>query len=186
MRRKSRYIHELESWPTFHWDQHRLANVLAAVRHEQGRLLGRMEGLGFPFQQEAVLKSLTEDVGQVRSSIARRLGMDVGGVDVVDRQVEGVVEMALDATRNYDRPLTADRLFGWHASLFPTGRSGLRKVRVGVWRDDRTGPRQVVSGAVGRERVHFEAPAAARLDREMKAFLRWFNEDSRNTALITC
>ena len=196
MRRKSRYIHELESWPTFHWDQHRLANVLAAVRHEQGRLLGRMEGLGFPLQQEAVLKTLTEDVvksseiegerldeGQVRSSIARRLGMDVGGVDVVDRQVEGVVEMALDATRNYDRPLTADRLFGWHASLFPTGRSGLRKVRVGAWRDDRTGPRQVVSGAVGRERVHFEAPAAARLDREMKAFLRWFNEDSRNTGV---
>ena len=196
MRRKSRYIHELKSWPTFHWDQHRVANVLAAIRHEQGRLIGRMEGLGFPLQQEAVLQTLTEDVvksseiegerldqSQVRSSIARRLGMDVGGVGVVDRQVEGVVEMTLDATRHYDRPLTADRLFDWHAALFPTGRSGMRKVRVGAWRDDRTGPMQVVSGPVGRERVHFEAPAAERLDREMRAFLRWFNDDSRNTGV---
>src|SRR2546428_2604300 len=189
MRRKSRYIHELKSWPTFHWDQHRVANVLAAIRHEQGRLIGRMEGLGFPLQQEAVLQTLTEDVvksseiegerldqSQVRSSIARRLGMDVGGVDVVDRQVEGVVEMMLDATRNYDQPLTAERLFGWHASLFPTGRSGMRKLRVGAWRDDTTGPMQVVSGPVGRQRVHFEAPAAERLNREMRVFLRWFNE----------
>lgn len=102
--------------------------------------------------------------------------MDVGGVDVVDRQVEGVVEVMLDATRNYDEPLTAERLFGWHASLFPTGRSGMRELRLGAWRDDSTGPMQVVSGPVGRERVHFEAPAASRLDREMTAFLRWFNE----------
>ncbi len=148
-----------------------------------------MEALGFPLQQEAVLQTLTEetvessgiegeqlDVKQVRSSIARRLGMDVAGADVTDRRVEGVVEMMLDATRNYEQPLTPHRLFGWHASLFPTGRSGMRKLRAGAWRDDSTGPMQVVSGAVGRERVHFEGPPAGRLDREIRAFLRWFNE----------
>jgi Fic family protein len=189
MRRSSRYIHELSDWPKFHWDQDRLAGMLAAVRHQQGRLVGRMEALGFPLQQEATLEALTEetvksseiegeklDAAQVRSSIARRLGMDVAGVDVVDRRVEGVVEMMLDATRNFDQPLTAERLFGWHASLFPTGRSGMRKLRLGAWRHDTTGPMQVVSGPVGRERVHFEAPAAERLDREMRAFLRWFNK----------
>jgi Fic family protein len=189
MRRSSRNIHELADWPKFHWDQNRLAGTLAGVRHKQGRLVGRMEALGFPLQQEATLEALTEetvksseiegeklDVAQVRSSIARRLGMDVAGVDVVDRRVEGVVEMMLDATRNFDQRLTAERLFGWHASLFPTGRSGMRKLRVGAWRDDTTGPMQVVSGPVGRQRVHFEAPAAERLAREMRAFLRWFNE----------
>jgi len=189
MRRSSRSIHELSDWPKFHWDQNRLAGTLAGVRHKQGRLVGRMEALGFPLQQEATLEALTEetvksseiegeklDVAQVRSSIARRLGMDVAGVDVVDRRVEGVVEMMLDATRNFDQRLTAQRLFGWHASLFPTGRSGMRKLRVGAWRDDTTGPMQVVSGPVGRQRVHFEAPAAERLAREMRAFLRWFNE----------
>src|SRR5438552_8393990 len=147
-----------------------------------------MEALGFKLQQEAALEALTEetvksseiegerlDEEQVRSSIARRLGMDVAGVDVVDRRVEGVVEMMLDAARNYDQPLTPDRLFGWHASLFPAGRSGMRKLRVGAWRDDSTGPMQVVSGPVGRERVHFEGPAAKRLDKEMTAFMRWFN-----------
>ena len=185
MRRNQPSIHELPDWPRFQWDRERLANTLAAVRHKQGRLIGRMEALGFPLQQEAVLQTLTEDVvksseiegetldaSRVRSSIARRLGMDVGGTDAVDRQVEGVVEMMLDATRQYDRPLTEERLFGWHASLFPTGRSGMRKLRVGGWRDDSTGPMQVVSGPVGRERIHFEAPAAERLDREMDAFLK--------------
>ena len=189
MRRSSRYIHELSDWPKFHWDQDRLAGTLAAVRHRQGRLVGRMEALGFPLQQEATLEALTEetvksseiegeklDAAQVRSSIARRLGMDAAGVDVVDRRVEGVVEMMLDATRNFDQPVTAERLFGWHASLFPSGRSGMRKLRVGAWRDDTTGPMQVVSGPVGRQRVHFQAPAAEHLNREMRAFLRWFNE----------
>jgi Fic family protein len=155
-----------------------------------------MEALGFTLQQEAVLQTLTEEVvksseiegekldsQQVRSSIAQHLGMDVGGIDVVDRQVEGVVEMMLDATRNYDKPLTAERLFGWHAALFPTGRSGMRKMRVGAWRGDSTGPMQVVSGPVGRERVHFEAPAARRLDRDMTMFLRWFNEDGGSTGV---
>ena len=196
MRRESRHIHELPDWPNFRWDRQRFNTVLVAVRHEQGRLIGRMEGLGFPLQQEAVLQTLTEDVvksseiegerldkSQVRSSIARHLGLDVGGVDVLDRQVEGVVEMMLDATRNYDQPLTDERLFGWHASLFHTGRSGMRLVRVGAWRDDSTGPMQVVSGPVGRERVHFEGPAAKRLGREMTTFLRWFNEGT-GTAVV--
>lgn len=161
MRRLSQYIHELPEWPRFVWDPDHLANTLAAVRHQQGRLIGRMEALGFPLRQEATLAALTEEtvkssdiegevlqVDQVRSSLARRLGMDTAGVDVVDRRVDGIVEMMLDATRNYDLPLTPDRLFGWHASLFPSG----------------------------RERVHFEGPAAARLGREMSGFLRWFNE----------
>lgn len=153
-----------------------------------------MEALGFPLQQEAVLQTLTEDVvksseiegekldaSQVRSSIARRLGMDVGGVQAADRHVEGIVEMMLDATRRYDQPLNEERLFAWHASLFPTGRSGMRKIRVGAWRDDSTGPMQVVSGLIGRERVHFEAPAADRLNREIKVFLDWFNNDGGDT-----
>src|SRR5215216_2854833 len=138
------YVHQQADWPKLLWNQHQLASTLATVRHRQGRLLGRMEALGFPLQQEAVLQTLTEDVvkssdiegakldvSQVRSSIARRLGINLGGVEAADRQVEGVVEMMLDATRNYDKPLTSDRLFGWHASLFPAGRSRMRKVRVG-------------------------------------------------------
>jgi Fic family protein len=191
MRRNATHIHELADWPKFRWEREHLAKPLASVRHQQGRLVGHMEALGFQLQQEAVLKTLTEDVVksseiegekldtvQVRSSIARRLGMDVGGLQAADRQVEGVVEMMLDATRKYDAPLTARRLFAWHASLFPTGRNGMRKIRVGAWRDDRTGPMQVVSGPIGRERVHFEAPAAKRLKPEMKAFVDWFNRDS--------
>jgi Fic family protein len=146
-----------------------------------------MEALGFNLQQEAVLQTLTADVlksseiegekldaEQVRSSIARRLGMDIGGLKPTDRNVEGVVEMILDATRHYEQPLTVERLFAWHASLFPTGRSGMTKIRAGAWRNDSTGPMQVVSGPVGKERVHFEAPKAERLGAEMRAFLDWF------------
>jgi len=194
MRRKIRYVHERPDWPNFRWDQDVLAGTLATVRHQQGRLIGRMEALGFPLQQEATLQALTEetvksseiegealDVAQVRSSIARRMGIDMAGVEVVDRRVEGIVEMTLDATRNYEQPLTPERLFGWHASLFPTGRSGLRKLRVGKWRDDSTAPMQVVYGPVGRERVHFEGPVAERLHLEMSAFLQWFNEGTGPT-----
>jgi Fic family protein len=149
-----------------------------------------MEGLGFQLRQEAVHQTLTADVlktseiegekldaEQVRSSIARRLGIDIAGLTPADRHVDGIVEMMLDATRKYKEPLTADRLFAWHASLFPTGRSGMTKIKAGSWRDDSTGPMQVVSGPAGRERVHFEAPAAARLEGEMKAFLDFFNEE---------
>jgi len=182
------YIHELQGWPRFRWDTDRLTEPLASVRHRQGRLIGRMESMGFNLRQEAVLRTLTADVlksseiegeqleaDQVRSSIARRLGMDVGALKATDRHVEGIVEMMLDATGHYDQPLTVDRLFGWHAALFPTGRSGLRKIRVGAWRDDGTGPMQVVSGPIGKERVHFAAPPAALIEREMTAFLDWFN-----------
>lgn len=182
------HIHELPEWPGLHWNQERLAQPLAQVRHRQGVLIGHMGALGFNLRQEAVLQTLTTDViksseiegerldpEQVRSSIARRLGMDVGALKPADRDVEGVVEMMLDATRNYNRPLTAERLFGWHAALFPTGRSGMRRITVGAWRDDREGPMQVVSGPMGKERVHFEAPAAPRLEKEMSAFLNWFN-----------
>ena len=182
------YIHELPDWPRFDWDRERLAERLADLRHRQGRLIGHMEALGFNLRQEAVLKTLTADVlksseiegekldaEQVRSSIARRLGMDIGALKQADRRVEGIVEMMLDATRHFDQPLTAERLFSWHAALFPTGRSGMNKIKVGAWRDGSTGPMEVVSGPVGKERVHFQAPAAARLDAEMRAFLHWFN-----------
>ncbi len=182
------YIHRKAGWPRFHWDQIALAAKVAAVRHRQGRLVGRMEALGFRLREEAVLSTLTQDVlksseiegeildsDQVRSSIARRLGLDIGGLTAADRNVEGVVEMTLDATQNYRERLSAERLFGWHAALFPTGRSGVHRIRVGTWRDDRTGPMQVVSGPIGRQRVHFEAPAAERLDTEMGLFLDWFN-----------
>jgi Fic family protein len=182
------YIHERDEWPKFSWDSDALSQLLGEVRHRQGKLLGRMQELGFPLREEAILKTLTEDVlksseiegeildkTQVRSSIARRLGMDAGALTVADRHVEGVVEMMLDATQKYKEPLTAERLFGWHAAMFPTGRSGMRKIIVGAWRDGAHGPMQVVSGPEGREHVHYEAPYAARVDGEMKAFLDWFN-----------
>lgn len=185
------YIHELNDWPNFQWDHERLAAPLARARHLQGRLVGQMETLGFRVREEAVLRTLTDDVlkssdiegerldaDQVRSSVARRLGMDIGGLKPPDRHVEGVVEMMLDATQRYEEPLAQERLFGWHASLFPTGRSGMHPVRIATWRDDSAAPMQVVSGPVGRERVHFEAPAAGRLEEEMRRFLDWFNGDS--------
>src|SRR5436309_10960157 len=158
------YIHELQDWPRFRWSPGELAEPLASVRHRQGRLIGHMEALGFNLRQEAVLQTLTGDVvksseiegetldaEQVRSSIARRLGMDIGALKPADRHVEGVVEMMLDATRHYDQPLTAERLFAWHAALFSTGHSGMRRIKVGAWRDDSAGPMEVVSGAIGKE-----------------------------------
>jgi Fic family protein len=185
------YIHELPEWPRFNFDQARLAEPLAAVRHQQGRLIGHMEALGFPLRQDAVLQTLTADVlrtsdiegerlnaEQVRSSIARRLGIDIVALKPADRHVEGIVEMMLDATRHYKKALMPERLFGWHASLFPTGRSGIRRVRAGAWRDDSRGPMQVVSGPAGNEQVHFQAPPAKRLNREMRVFLKWFNTGS--------
>src|SRR4051812_13355669 len=185
------YIHERPDWPNFRWDQAKLAPKLAAVRHRQGRLIGRMQALGFPLREEAVLNTLTEDVlksseiegevldkEQVRSSIARRLGLDIGALAPADRDVDGIVEMTLDATQNYDAPLTGERLFAWHAALFPTGRSGLNRITTGAWRDERDGPMRVVSGPAGRERVHYEAPAAPRLEREMTLFLEWFDAET--------
>lgn len=181
------YIHQLKAWPAFRWDERALAPRLAELRHRQGRLIGRMEALGFELRAEAVLAALTEDVvtsseiegeildrAQVRSSISRRLGLDIAGLEPVDRNVEGVVEMMLDATQNFASPLTEERLFAWHAALFPTGYSGMRKIITGAWRDDARGPMQVVSGPIGRNRVHYEAPDAGRLKREMAVFLEWF------------
>jgi Fic family protein len=186
-----KYIHQREDWPAFRWSDAELSGRLASVRHRQGRLIGRMESLGFSLREEAILQTLTEDViqsseiegehldrEQVRSSIARRLGMDVAGLVPSDRNVEGVVEMMLDATQRFAEPLTNDRLFGWHAALFPTGRSGMTRITVGKWRDDTSGPMQVVSGPIGRERVHYEAPSAGRLDGEMARFLAWI--ESKN------
>ncbi|TCU68390.1 Fic family protein [Bradyrhizobium sp. R2.2-H] len=182
------YIHELPDWPKFLWNPANIAGQLAAVRHRQGRLLGRMEALGFDLRAEANLRSLTEEVlksseiegenldrEQVRSSIARRLGMEAGGLATADRNVEGIVEITLDATENYADPLSRDRLFAWHAALFPTARSGMRKIMVGGWRPESADPMQVVSGPPHRERVHFEAPEAKRVDDEMNAFIAWFN-----------
>lgn len=185
------YIHEREDWPEFRWNDEGLVKLLAAVRHKQGRLVGRMESLGFKLRAEATLQTLTEEVvksseiegevldrEQVRSSIARRLGMDIGALAPADRRVDGVVELVLDATTHYDTPLTEQRLFSWHAALFPTGYSGLARITVGAWRTDRAGPMRVVSGTMGRERVHFEAPPADRLGKEMTGFLQWYNSDS--------
>jgi Fic family protein len=182
------YIHELKDWPKFTWDRAKLVQKLAAVRNRQGRLTGRMEELGFKLKTEANLEALTEEVtksseiegevlnrDQVRSSLARRLGVDIGALTPAERNVEGIVEMMLDATGKYKDPLTADRLFGWHAALFQTGRSGMNKITVGAWRTEESGPMQVVSGPIGRERVHYEAPKATLLSDEMNAFISWFN-----------
>lgn len=181
------YIHERPDWPRFAWDTPVLLPLLAELRHLQGRLLGRMESLGFPLRSEANLATITADVlktsaiegeilepAAVRSSIARRLGMDIGGTAPSNLHVEGIVEMMLDATRQYQAPLTVDRLFAWHAALFPTGRSGMRAITVGDWRKPDSDPMQVVSGPIGKERVHFEAPSAVRLDDEVQTFLQWF------------
>ncbi|WP_316205457.1 MULTISPECIES: Fic family protein [unclassified Bradyrhizobium] len=191
------YIHQLPEWPRFSWDATALAKQLAAVRLRQGQLIGRMQALGFPQQEEAALTTLTEEVlksseiegekldkDMVRSSLARRLGMDAGALPSADRNVEGVVEMTLDATQKFKTELTAERLFGWHASLFPTGRSNMKKIAVGAWRDASAGAMQVVSGDYGREHVHYEAPPAAKLNAEMAGLLDWYNAEEKIDPII--
>lgn len=181
------WIYQTPDWPTFTWNDAALTQKLADIRYQQGHLLGRMESLGLNLRTEANLNVLTTEVvktsaiegatlnpDEVRSSIARRLGLEIGGAVVVGRDVEGIVEVMLDATRNYGLPLTKERLFGWHAALFPTGRSGSRRITVGSWRPASAGTMRVVSGPIGRERTHFEAPDATDLEREMTTFLRWF------------
>lgn len=185
------YIWQLIDWPDWRYDVSCLATPMAGVAHAQGHLAGRLADVGMPLRDQASLAALTQDVlktseiegerldvASVRSSIARRLGVDIGALAPVDRHVEGVVEMVLDATAHYDAPVTPERLYGWHAALFPTGFSGMSRVRIGAWRDDATGPMQVVSGPLGRQRVHFEAPPAHALDREMARFLDWMDGDS--------
>jgi len=184
------YIHQYQEWPNFSWDLSKIAPQLAEVRHYQGRLLGRMEGMGFNLQVEANLHTLTLDVlksseiegeildaDQVRSSIARRLGMDIAGLIPTDRHVEGIVEMMLDATQNYKALLTDERLFSWHAAMFPTGRSGMHKIVVGDYRgNSREDPMQVISGPMWKEKVHFQAPDSELLAGEMSKLIHWFNE----------
>jgi len=182
------FIHQKDNWPKFTWNSNEVLDLLSEARNLQGRLYGKMERLGFDLRNEALLETLTLDVlksseiegeflnsDQVRSSIARRLGIEMAGAVESDRNVEGVVEMMLDATQKCFDPLTADRLFDWHAALFPTGRNGMYKITVADWRKDTTGPMQVVSGAMGKEKVHFEAPNSNLVEKEMTRFLDWFN-----------
>ena len=197
MRRMRRYIYQLTNWPDFTWNQEDIISLLGRARYTQGVLLGKMEGLGILLQKEAMLETLTLDVlksseiegallhpDQVRSSIARHLGMDISGLVPSDRFVDGVVEMMVDAIMQYDKPLSAERLFSWHSALFPTGRSGKYKIVAGDWRKDETGPMLVVSGALGKEKIHFQAPDAALLDKEMNAFLDWFNTENQVDPVI--
>lgn len=182
------FIHQKDNWPEFTWNSNDFLDLLSEARNLQGRLIGKMETLGFDLRNEALLDTLTLDVlksseiegeflnpDQVRSSIARRLGMEIAGAVESDRSVEGVVEMMLDATQKCFDPLTSDRLFDWHAALFPTGRSGMYKITVADWRKDTTVPMQVVSGAMGKEKVHFQAPDSDVVEKEMTQFLDWFN-----------
>jgi Fic family protein len=191
------YIWQRDDWPHWQFDLVRLSPLLAQVHQSQGRLLGRMHDLGVGLRDRATLQVLTEDVlktseiegeklnpESVRSSLARRLGVDIGALAEADRRVDGVVAMVLDATQNYTASLTSERLFGWHASLFPVGYSGMAKISVGAWRDDAQGPMQVVSGPLSRQQVHYEAPPAGTLDAETSAFFSWFNaEQSVDTVL---
>jgi Fic family protein len=193
----SGYIHQLKSWPSFTWEDDALIQPLTNLRFQQGHLLGKLAGLGFQFREETTLATITQDViksseiegellpvNEVRSSIARRLGIEIAGEVSVSRNVDGVVEMMLDATQNYDQPLTPDRLFAWHAALFPSGQSGMQKITIGIWRQDSTGPMQVVSGPIGKECVHYEAPPAVHLDREMHNFLSWFNSATKTDPIL--
>ncbi|MBS3776067.1 MAG: Fic family protein [Bacteroidales bacterium] len=184
------YIYQQDDWPSFKWNSDEFIGLLSKARNLQGRLFGKMESLGFDLRNEAFLDTLTLDVlksseiegeflnpDQVRSSIARKLGMEIAGSVESDRNVDGVVEMMLDATQNCFKPLTKERLFDWHAALFPTGRSGMSKITLADWRKDTSGPMQVVSGAMGKEKVHFQAPNSSRVDNEMNIFLEWFNNN---------
>jgi Fic family protein len=191
------YIYQQEDWPNFKWDSKEIILPLSRVRHLQGKLIGKMEALGYKLKNEAVLETLTLeviksseiegqilDLHQVRSSIARRLGIKVSGLVPSDRNVDGVVDMMIDATQNFNKPITIDRLFGWHSALFPSGRSGMYRIIVGNWRDDSTGPMQVVSGAMGKEKVNYQAPPAGDIKKEIKTFLSWFNKESGEDLLI--
>ena len=191
------YIWQANDWPDWRFDLAALAGQMASVSQAQGLLLGRLADVGMGLRDEASLAALTDDVvrtseiegeqldvASVRSSIARRLGVDIGALAPVDRHVEGVVEMVLDATLNSEAPVTRERLFGWHAALFPTGYSGLSRISIGSWRDDASGPMQVISGPFGRQRVHFEAPPADRLETETSRLIAWLNASPKDPPLI--
>lgn len=191
------WIYEHKNWSDFTWDIRTLASKLADIRYRQGCLLGRMQGLGFELKREASLGTITNDIikssaiegenlnpQEVRSSVAKRLGINIGGFVPVHRDVEGIVDMMLDATQNFLNPLTKERLFDWHACLFPMGRSGMHKITVGGWRTDDKGPMQVISGAIGREKIHFEAPHANNLEKEMNKFIAWLSADNHIDPVI--
>ncbi len=191
MRRLKVYIHEKDDWTDFSWNEKLISKELAETRNLQGRLLGKMESLGFDQQDEAVLNTLTLeivksseiegeilDLEQVRSSVARRLGIELAGAIESERHIDGIVEMMLDATQRYSLPITKDRLFGWHSLLFPTGWSNMYKITVADWRKDSTGPMQVVSGAMGKEKVHFEAPSSERIDSEIETLIHWIESEN--------
>lgn len=191
------YIYQNESWPDFHWDSERLLTVLAKVRNLQGILIGKMNGLGFDLINQASLEIITQDVlksseiegeilnpAQVRSSIAVRLGVELPGIVPSDRNVEGVVDMMLNATQDFQKVLSEDRLFGWHNAMFPSGRSGLYKIVSGNWRDDINGPMQVVSGSFAKQKVHFEAPPASSVAEEMQVFIEWFNSEQNTDGVL--
>ena len=197
MQRMKIYIYQQDNWPSFKWNSDEFVGLLSKARNLQGRLFGKMESLGFDLRNEAFLDTLTLDVlksseiegeflnpDQVRSSIARKLGMEIAGSVESDGNVDGVVEMMLDATQNCFKPLTKERLFDWHAALFPTGRSGMSKITVADWRKDTSGPMQVVSGAMGKEKVHFQAPNSSRVDNEMNIFLEWFNNNTETDLVL--
>lgn len=182
------YIYQDANWPNFTWDLSKISTPLSAIRYRQGRLLGNMEALGFDLRSKTMLESLSLNLiksseiegellnkDQVRSSIAKRLGINIPNWVAPSHNIDALVDMMLDATQAYTSPLTADRLFAWQASLFPTGRSGLYKIKIGAWRDDSKGPMQVISGGYGKQKIHYEAPVASTLEQEISLFLKWFN-----------
>lgn len=193
----SKYIYQLANWPSFTWNQEAINPLLLQLSSQQGKLLGRMETLGFELKTEANLETLTQDViktseiegeildiHQVRSSVARKLGIEIAGLVPSDRHVDGVVEMMIDATQNYNTDLSKDRLFAWHAALFPTGYSGMNKIEVAGWRKNSADdPMQVISGPMGKEQVHFQAPSSDTLNEQMESFLLWYNQTDLNGLL---
>ena len=197
LQRMSYYIHQQDNWPDFIWKSDEFVNQLSEARNLQGRLIGRMESFGFDLRNEALLDTLTLDVlksseiegeflnpDQVRSSIAQRLGMETAGYVASDRNIDGMVEMMIDATHNCFKSLTIERLFDWHAALFPMGKSGMYKITVADWRKGTTGLMQVVSGTAGKEKIHFQAPDADIIETEMQCFLEWFNGNDKIDLVI--
>ena len=191
------YIYNNPNWPIFEWNNEKLLPLLSFVSKRQGKLIGKMGALGFELRNEANLEILTQEIiksteiegeildrEQVRSSVARRLGLDVSGLVYSERHVDGIVDLMIDATRNYDKDLNKERLFSWHSALFQSGRSGMYRILAGQWRDDSTGPMQVVSGTLGKEKVHFQAPPAALIENEMRLFLDWFNLEHKTDLLL--
>ena len=191
------YIYNNPNWPNFEWNSEKLLPLLSLVRNKQGLLIGKMSVLGFDLRNEANLQILTQEIvksteiegevldkEQVRSSVARRLGLEISGLVNSERNVDGIVDLMLDAITNYDKELSKERLFSWHASIFPEGRSGMYNIKAGSWRDDSTGPMQVVSGALGKEKVHYQAPPAETLEKEMQQFIRWFNLNQKEDFVL--